>query len=906
MRVRDSISRWIQSAPLWVKALFGRRRVEVELDEELRYHMEMKAAEYRRRGLTAEEARTAALRDLHGLESRKEECREMRKVNWLEDMWQDVIFGARTLRKSPGFSAVAVLSIALGIGANTTIFTVVNAILFHALPVRDVARLVEVDTIDSKTKLGLGQTTKLGMSYPNFQDYQRQNEVFSGMSCVIVAQFTWTGGAEPQQLQGFLVTANYFDVLGVQPAAGRFFFPDEDTKPGGNNVAVMSYGLWTNKFGGNPAVVGSTISLNSTPYTIVGVGPRGFKGTGTFGNPEVVWVPTSMYPLALQGFAKDNFNDRRFLLTEVFARLKDGVKERQAEASLQTIASRLEQEYAKDNAGRSIALTGLAEAAVGVNQHDQLTLISGVMMSVVGVVLLIACVNLANLLLAQAARREKEMSLRAALGARRSRLLRQMLTESMLLSLAGGIAGLAVAYWGRTVLWSFRPPFIEQSDIQLTLDSHVLLFTVGVTLLTGLLFGLAPAVKASDPDLIEVLKMGGRGGSSGWTRNRLRSLLVISEVALALVAMIGAGLFIRSMQNAQKIDPGFESKNLFMMAFDLGSMKYTQGRGEQFFRDAVERAKASPGVANAAVATDFTIGGGLARTIFPEGESEGTGYRGTLTQLDTVTPEFFDTLRIPLLEGRVFNDGDRATTKPVAVVNAAMAKHFWPNDDAVGKRFHFFGETALIEIVGVAKTTAVNEIGEDPIGFVYLPMAQDYEPGATLQVRTTGNPEAVIATVRSEVQRLEPNLAITFVQTIGDQIDQGLWAARMGAALLSLFGLLALILAATGVYGVLSYSVNQQAHEIGIRMALGAQPGSVLRLVVGQGLRLAGIGIVIGLAGAYELGRVTASLLYGVKPTDAVTFGSVTLLLCAIAIVACAIPARRAMRVDPMVALRYE
>ena len=906
MRVRHLISRWMYTAPLRVRSIFRRGRADAELEEELRYHVELKAADYRRRGYPAEEARTAALRDLHGLESRKEECREMRKVNWLEDFWQDVVFGARTLRKSPGFSAVAVLSIALGIGANTTIFTVVNAILLHALPVRDVAHLVQMDTIDAKTQLGLGNFRKMGMSIPNFQDYQRQNEVFSGLSCVVFAPMTWTGGSEPKQLQGFLVTANYFEVLGVEPAAGRFFLPDEDTKPGGNNVAVLSYGLWASKFGANPAVVGSTILLNATPYTIVGVGPRGFKGTGTFGNPEVVWIPASMYPLALQGFTKDNFNDRRFLLAGVFARLKDGVSVRQAEASLRTIASRLEQEYPKDNAGRSISLTPLSEAAVGVNQHDQFTLIGGVMMAVVAVVLLIACVNLANLLLAQAARREKEMSLRAALGARRGRLLRQMLTESMLLSLAGGAAGLAIAYWGRMVLWSFRPPFIERTDIQLTLDGHVLLFTVGVTLLTGLLFGLAPAVKASDPDLNEVLKIGGRGGSVGWTRNRLRSLLVISEVALALVAMIGAGLFIRSMQNAQKIDPGFESKNLFMMAFDLGALHYSDGRGMQFFRDAIERAKASPGVANAAVAANFTIGGGFARTIFPEGENEGTGYRGTLTELDDVTPEFFDTLRIPLLEGRVFNDGDRATTKPVAVVNAAMAKHFWPNEDAVGKRFHFFGDPKLLEIVGVTKTTAVNQIGEDPIGLVYIPMAQDYSPAATLQVRTTGNPEAVMATVRSEVQRLEPNLAITFLQTIGEQINDGLWGARIGAALLSLFGLLALILAATGVYGVLSYSVNQQAHEIGIRMALGAQPGSVLRLVVGQGLRLAAIGIAIGLVGAYELARVTASLLYGVTPTDAATFVGVTLLLCVIAVVACAIPARRAMRVDPMVALRYE
>lgn len=897
---------WIYTVPLRLKSLFQRRRVDAELDEELRDHVERKAEEYRARGLNAEQARTAALRDLHGMESRKEECREMRKVSWLGDLWQDVLFAARMLSKSPGFSAVAILSIALGIGANTTIFTVVNAMLLHALPVSDLSRLVQIDTVDSKTNLGLGRVVKLGMSYPNFQDYQRQNDVFSGVSFITFNTLTWSGGSEPRQLQAFLVTANYFDVLGLQPAEGRFFLPDEDTKPGGNNVVVLSYSLWANRFGSNPAAVGSTMRLNATPYTIIGIGPRDFKGTGTIGNPEILWIPTSMYPAALSGFSKDNFNDRRFLLGGVVARLKPEVSIGQAEASLRTISSRLEQAYPKDNAGRSISLTPLQEAAVGVNNHDQFILIGEVMMAVVGVVLLIACVNLANLLLAQAAKREKEMSLRAALGARRGRLLRQLLTESMLLSLLGGAAGLAIANWGRKLLWSFRPPFIKDGDIQLSLDSRVLLFTLGIVVLTGLLFGLAPAVKASDPDLNEVLKTGGRGGSSGWGRSRMRGLLVISEIALALVAMISAGLFIRSMQNAQKIDPGFESKNLFSMTIDPGSLQYTEARTNQFYRQVIERAKASPGVADATVASNPAIGGGFARTVYPEGQNEGTGYRGTLTELNDVSPEFFQTLRVPLLEGRAFNDGDRANTRPVAVVNEVMARHFWPNEDAIGKRFHFFGDPTLIEIVGVAKPTVVNQIGEDPIGLVYLPITQDFSPAATLQVRTKGDPKAVIATVRSEVQQLEPNLAITNVQTIGEEIDQGLWAARMGAALLSLFGLLALILAAVGVYGVLSYSVNQQSREIGIRMALGAQPGSVLRLVVGEGLKLAAVGIAIGLVGALAMGRIAKSLLYGVMPTDTATFVYVTALLCVIAVAACVIPARRAMRVDPIVALRYE
>lgn len=897
---------WIYTLPLRVRSLFRRRQVEQELDEELAYHLEQRARDFESRGLSAEDARLAALREMHGMEARKEECRDMRKVNWIQDLIQDVGYGARMLRKSPGFSAVAVLSIALGIGANTTIFTVVNAVLLNPLPVRDVARVVEMDTVDSKTKVGFANATKMGMSMPNCQDFQRQNEVYSGLSCIVFAGFTWSGGTEPKNVAGQLVTANYFDVLGLTPAAGRFFLPDEDTKPSGNNVAVVSYSFWANKFGSSASMMGSSIILNATPYTVIGVAPRGFKGTFTFGSADQIWVPTSMYPQALAGFEKDNFNDRRFLIGATVARLKPGVKIGQAEASLRTIASRLEQEYPKENAGRSVALTPLADAAVGANQHDQFTLAGGMMMGIVGVVLLIACVNLANLLLAQAARREKEMSVRAALGARRGRLLRQLLTESMLLSLTGGIVGLGIAYWGRTALWSFRPPFIDEGDVNLSLDSHVLLFTLGIVLLTGLLFGLAPAVKASDPDLNETLKVGGRGNAVGWARNRLRGLLVVFEVALALVAMIGAGLFIRSMQNAQKVDPGFESKKLFVMNFDLGALHYNEGRGEQFYRDAMEKASAAPGVAAATVASNAPLGGGLARTIFPEGQSEGTGYRGTLTQLDDVASNYFETLRIPLIRGRAFNDSDRPNTTQVAIANEAMAKHFWPGEDAIGKRFHFFGDPTLREVVGVAANSVVDAIGEEPPPVAYLPLTQNYSPVASLTVRTLGSPEAVIGTVRNQVQALDTNLAITDVDTIGTIMSQGLWAARMGAGLLTLFGGLALILAAIGVYGVLSYSVNQQSHEIGIRMALGAQPLDVLRLVVGQGFRLAAAGIVIGLAGAFGFARLMASLLYGVTPTDAVTFISVTGLLCLIALVACCIPARRAMRVDPMVALRYE
>jgi predicted permease len=826
----------------------------------------------------------------------------------MHTLWQDIRYGIRMLTKNPGFSFVAILSLALGIGANTTIFTVVNAILLNPLPVKDISRVMEVDTVDSKTRVTAANVEKLGMSYPNFQDYARQTQLFSAMTGLVgPLPLTWSGGAEPRQLQAQMVSASYFDLLGVRPAAGRFFLPDEDTKPGGNNVAVISYSLWTNKFGASPNTIGKILTLNATPYTVIGVAPRGFKGTFTFNNAEEIWVPISMYPQVLAGFFKDNFNDRRFLaMTAAYGRLRDGVTMAAAEASLKTVAAGLESAFPKENAGRSVALTPLAEAAVGVNQRGQITLAGGLMMGIVGLVLLIACVNLANLLLAQAAGREKEIAVRAAMGASRGRVIQQLLTESMVLAFLSALAGLAIAYAGRTILWSRRPPFIANSDLDLGFDSHVLLFTLSVALLTAVLIGVAPAFKAARPNLIEVLKVGGRGNTVGWASSPFRSMLVVTEIALALVALVGAGLFIRSMQNAQRIDPGFESSSLFLFNFDLGALHYDEGHGQQFFRAAIERAQAAPGVESATIADAPALIGGFARTIFPEGQDEASGYRGTLTTINDIAPNFFETLRIPLVDGREFTDNDRATTKPVAIASEAMAKHFWPDENAVGKRFHFFGDPTLREIVGVVRNTVVGNIGEEPQPLAYLPLAQNYSPAVTMEVRTRGRPESVISGGRGQVQSLDSNVALTNFLTVGELIGQGLWAPRMGAALLAVFGGLALILAIIGVYGVLSYSVNQQTREIGIRMAMGAQTNRVLGLVVGQGMRLAAAGLGLGLLVAFAAMRLLGSLLFGVSAHDPLTFSAVSIVLALAAILACYIPARRATKVDPIVALRYE
>ena len=821
---------------------------------------------------------------------------------------QDIRSGARMLRKSPGFTFVALLSLALGIGANTAIFTIINAVFLHPLPVEEPSRVVELFTRDTKTVNTNALFQLTATSFPNYQDFRDQNTVFSGLAGVTFPiPMNWGGRAEPQQLNAMLASANYFDVLGVKAYRGRTFLPDEDKKPGANSVVVLSYYIWSRDFGSDPSLIGRTISLNALPYTVIGVAPPNFKGTISLGPPDVLWIPISMRDYVLTGVANTLLNNRRFRWVSIVARLKPETAVEQAESALKTIASALEKEYPRENQGRTIALFPLNQSALGINQRRQFTLAGGVLMGVVGIVLLIACVNLANLLLAQAAKREKELTLRAALGAGRARLVRQLLTESAMLSLLGGAAGLVVALVGRKLLWSFRPPFLADGSIDLSFDNRVLGFTLAISLLTGVLFGLLPAIKASRTELNEILKAGGRGGTLGWTNNRMRGLLVISEIALSLVALIGAGLFVRSMQHAQELDPGFDAKNLFQMQFDLGTLRYDADHGQQFFRDLIERAKSVPGVVNASVSSDGIFGGTIAGTVFREGEQTDPNNRGTLVQFDDVSPGHFETLRIPLRSGRDFNDFDRENTLAAVIVNEAMAKLLWPGQEALGKRFTSFASpTTLYQVVGVVGNSVVNQIGEDPQPVAYLPLRQQYSSSAALEVRTSGNPETLMATLRNQVQQLDRNLAFTNMQTATEILSQGLWAARMGAALLGLFGLLALVLASVGIYGVLAYSVAQRTGEIGIRMALGAQPGEVLRLVLRQGMTLAVIGAILGLVAALLLARTAANLLYGVSATDPLTYAGITVLLLSVALLACYLPARRATRIDPVVALRFE
>jgi predicted permease len=823
----------------------------------------------------------------------------------MERWWQDIRYAARVLIRKPGFTAVAVLSLALGIGANTAIFTVINAVFLHPLPIDEPSRVVEAFTRDTKT-VQAATFTLTPTSLQNYEDYRDQNRVFSGLAGYFGLGLQWTRNGETQGVPAVMASANYFDVLGIKPFRGRLFLPDEDAKLGAGTVAVISYSVWAKAFGSDPNAVGQTMTLNGLPFTVIGVTPDGFKGTFSLAGPDRVWVPISMRDRLTTGQLHDFITNRRFRWVNMAGRLKPGVSMSQATAAMKTIASSLAKEYPAANDGRTIELALESDAALGINGRGQLVLAGGVLMGIVGLVLLIACVNLANLLLAQSAAREKEISIRSAMGAGRGRIVSQLLTESVLLSILGGAAGLIVAAWGRSALWSFRPPFLGNAAIDLSFEPRVLLFTAGLSVLTGLLFGLAPAIRVSYANLNEVLKAGGRTGASSIGSNRLRSALVMSEIALATVALIGAGLFVRSMQAAQRMDLGFDAAHIGLVGLNPGQQRYDPARGQQLYRDAMEKARAIAGVEAATIASAPPLNGGILLTIFPEGEIQDPNHRGSLVAFNDIAPGYFSALRIAMRDGRDFTEFDGERSKAVAIVNDALAKQLWPGQSAIGKRFSVVQQPGLLEVVGIAATTVVNAVGEDPAPIVYRPMQQEYAAAAALLVRVQGDPERLLGTVREQVQTLDRNLPLRGNGTVQQQIEAGLWAPRMGAALLSIFGGLALVLAMIGVYGVMSYSVAQRAQELGIRMALGAQTSDVLRLVLKQGLWLAAGGSALGLLMAVLLGRVVSTLLFGVSGRDPLTLAGVSLALTLVALLACYIPARRASRVDPLVALRYE
>jgi predicted permease len=802
------------------------------------------------------------------------------------------------LMRSPAFTAIAATSLALGIGANTAIFSLINTVLLRPIPVEEPARLLSVFTTDQRNP------GNLPLSHLNYKDLRDQNEVFSGMAAFTFAQLNWSTGASSEQIPAQVVSGNYFSLLGAQPALGRGFLPDEDAKP--TPVAVVSHGFWERSLGSDPAIVGRTLTLNRTPFTVVGVAPRHFDGTLLGGGPSV-WVPMAMHDVVQPNF--DWYEQRRGLFLFAFGRLAAGVSTDQANANLKTIFARLEQAFPDDNKGRGAGAVPLLDARLnpGGQGGAPVVQISMILMAVVGIVLLIACANIANLLLARATKRRREIAVRLALGAARARLVRQLLTESLLLSIIGASLGLLLAYWLLGALTSADLPL--PIDDAVSLDARVLTFTAMLAIVTGLLFGLVPALQASRPDVVPVLKnetVPSSGGRGVFGRVTLRQALVVSQVALSLISLVAAGLFLRSLRDAQTMDTGFETRGVLVMTFNLGREGYTPERGQLFYRQVAERIAGLPGVQGAAVAQNPPLAGGFLRSVFPEGMDTTTQDR-ILVQVNSVSPGYFETIGIPLARGRTFAETDITGSPLVVVINETMAERFWPGQEAIGKRFKFFGDQEFTTVIGIARNAKYNGVAEDPIPFIYQPLRQNYTPQASLHVRGASDAGLLAAPVRQAVLAIDPTLSVFNVRTLDEQVSESLAPLRTNVIMLVVFGALALLLASVGLYGVANYSVTLRTREIGVRMALGAQPSSVLRLVLGNGLLLVGIGLALGLVVALGLtAAIPRELLPNVSPRDPLTFIGTSLLLGGVALLASYIPARRATRIDPLLALRTE
>lgn len=807
----------------------------------------------------------------------------------MNKLLQDLRYGVRTLLKRPGFAMVAVVTLALGIGASTVIFTVVDAALLRGLPYKSPDRLYHLWERTPKQEF-----PKREFSYPDYQDYQ-QNSVFEGLAAYGGGGAILSGYGEPESVMAPRASANFFSVLGVDPIIGRTFQPGEDT-PGAPGVTVVTYGLWQRRFGGDPGVVGQAVTINGESYSIVGVLPASFQFAL---RPSDLWLPYQPTQSQLT---------RRFMHgTNLIGRLKPDVSPEQAQAELSVISGRIEQQYNDSHAGTSARLIPLQEEVVGSVRPILLVLLAAV-----GFVLLIACANVASLMLTRSLSRQKEVAIRAALGASRWRVVRQLLTESLLLSLAGGAAGLLIAYWGVPALSATLPqdqldalPFLKSLHI----DTGILSFSFALSLLTGLVFGLAPALQSSRLDLIEVLKEGGRHASSG-PGHRLRSVMVVTEIALAVVLLIGAGLMMKSLVRLLQTNVGFKTENLLTMTLILPPAKYTEVNQRISFNSQLqERVQTLPGVTGAGTVDILPLNGGNTTRFNVDGDPLPPPGKETEANIRTVNETYFKTLGIPMLAGRMFDERDNADSPGVVIIGKTIADRVFAGRDPIGRRLRYASIPSEPElIVGVVPDVKITGLDEAVKPVLYYPFRQNASPAFNLVVRTSKNPTSLVNSVRDEIRNLESEVVILNVNTMDEIISQtqASFMRRFPALLISIFAGVALLLAAIGIYGVVSYSVSQQIHYIGIRMALGAGPSDILRMVIRQGLVLALAGVAIGVAAALGLMRLLASLLYEVKTTDFGTFTLVAGGLLVVALLACYLPARRATKVDPLVALRYE
>ncbi|HAF16158.1 MAG TPA: ABC transporter permease [Blastocatellia bacterium] len=818
----------------------------------------------------------------------------------MRSFWQDIRYGLKVMRKNPGFIAIAVFALALGVGANTAIFSVVNAILLHPINYGNPDQLMMV--WEKSAKRGFGQ---IPTSLPNFVDLRTDNKSLEDLGAFADSNFNLTGGDQPERVIGVRVTASLLSLVGIKPLRGRLFLSGED-QPQATRVLILSHHLWQRSFGANPNIVGQNVALNGDSYTVVGIMPSDFKfppsfsatvASSQYAMPNAdLWVPltTDAVPTA---------RDIRTLF--MIGRLKPGVTPAAAQSEMNVIASRLQKEYPATDADMQVDVIPLRQQITG-DIHLALIVLFGA----VGCVLLIACANVANLLLAKASGRQKEVAIRTALGATRRRIIRQLLTEGMLLGLAGGVLGSLLAIVVLRQLVIFSPANVSIPD-NIGIDWQVLAFTLLLSLFTSFIFGLAPALQASKLDLNETLKEGGRGNSGGSKQNRLRSLLVITEVALALVLLIASGLMIKSFLRLQNVNPGFNPENLITLEIQLPQNKYSdKNRQAVFQQQLVQRIAQVPGVQSAGTVDNLPFSGNESNVgLTIEGQPPLNAAERPRAFLRNVSPNYFESMGIPLRKGRTFADTDNGNAPGAAIVNETAARRLWPNEEPLGKRFKRgkadsqYPWVTVVGVVGAVSHTSL-EVASQPE--VYLPFQQNPELNLTLVARTRSDPKAFAGAVRREVSALDKDLPVSNIKFMDEIIGKSVAQPRVYALLLGIFAGLALILASIGIYGVMSYSVTQRTHEIGIRMALGARPRDVLKLIIKQGMVLGIAGIIIGLIVSFALTRVLASQLYGVSSTDPGTFAAISLLLMFVAVIACYIPALRATKVDPMIAVRYE
>src|SRR5499426_869862 len=878
-----------------LRAMFRVKRTEREMERELRFHLEMETEENMRRGMSPEEARQAALRSFGGVERFKEECRDVKRNRPLETLWQDARFGARVLRRNPGFTLLAVLTLSLGIGANTAIFSVVYGVLLRPLPYQQGGQLVVL-----KQQAPLARNNNLNFSVKEIDDYRAQNRTLTDLAEHHSMSFTLFGGPEPERIQAAVVSANFFELMGVTPLLGRTFAPSDEAH-GAEAVLILSHQYWLRSHKGDPNVIGKVFRMNDRPHTVIGVLPP----LPQYPNENDMYMPTSACPTRS---SEQFIANRQARMMSVFGRLKSGVSEEQAQADLATIAGRMKETYPDAypaNLGFGLSLASLHKE---LTQGAQPTFL--VLLCTAGLVLMLACANTANLTLARLMRRERELAVRAALGASRGRLMRQLLTESTLLALTGGFFGILLAAWSIRLLVRFAARFTPRAD-EISLDNTALLFTLVISVATGLVFGLLPALSLRR-NLVPSLKEGGGQAAVGAGRHRLRGALVVAQVAVSFVLLIGAGLMLRSLFKLQEVNPGFDPERVLVMRVTANWSKLTTG---QQYRDLslrlIERARAAPGVLSAAMASTYPLNPlGLATGAFNvnfqiEGRPLNPNEPAPQVDYRVASADYFQTIRLPLLKGRLFTEADDAQARQVAVINQTMARHRWGDEDPVGKRISFDQGKNWVTIAGVVGDVRQYGLSREPTDEIYRPMRQT--GGASyLLARTTVAPSVMMAQLRQEVYAVDPENAIDQAQTLENARNESIASPRLTAALLGMFAALAVFITAAGIAGVMALTVSQRTHEIGIRMALGASVDGVLRLVLRQGLTLVLIGLALGVAGAFALTRMMSTLLFAVEPTDPLTWLAVALAVAALAALACFAPARRATLIDPLTALRSE